>query len=264
MRFKKYTMIQQTNFKLVLPLVIVMTIFAACNKSVHVGSDSPTKGIITGTIQTLDDKFNNTNDKEGIKITLTNYQNTSVTTDANGKFTFENIPFDSYDLEISKAGYGTYKIFGLKHELKDNGTTISTIVPSLQYSKISTTVISSAAYTGNTINNEPGVSFTVGFTPAASIANKCYARYFLSTSPNVSNSNYMAYSTVRYFLNNSSTAGLTSAELNLMGFTSGQTVYIKIYGESALANDYFNPNTGFRVFPNLNSTTVNAISFVMP
>jgi hypothetical protein len=43
----------------------------------------------------------------------------------------------------------------------------------------------------------------------------------------------------------------------------GQTIYIKAYGESLIGNDYDDPNSRKRVFPNLNPTTVNAISFVM-
>jgi len=49
-----------------------------------------------------------------------------------------------------------------------------------------------------------------------------------------------------------------------MGFASGSTVYVKIYGESFYGNDYDEPNQNIRVFPNLNLDSAEAVSFEVP
>jgi hypothetical protein len=113
-------------------------------------------------------------------------------------------------------------------------------------------------------NAGPGVSYTYTVSPNPSVSNRGYVRAFLSTSPSVSSSNYTAYSTVRSVLSSPATGGFSLEELNGFGFTSGQTVYIKLYGESFISNDYTEPLTGKRIFPNLSTTSAPAISFVIP
>jgi hypothetical protein len=58
--------------------------------------------------------------------------------------------------------------------------------------------------------------------------------------------------------------GFTNDELFAMGFASGQTIYVKVYGESYISNDYTDPLTGKRVFPNLNANSAAPINFVIP
>jgi hypothetical protein len=58
--------------------------------------------------------------------------------------------------------------------------------------------------------------------------------------------------------------GFTASELYAMGFSTGQTVFIKLYGDSYQSNDYDDPLTGKTVFPNLNQASAAAISFIMP
>jgi hypothetical protein len=59
-------------------------------------------------------------------------------------------------------------------------------------------------------------------------------------------------------------ATLTSANLIAWGFTSGQTVFVKVYGDAFWSNEYQDPTTGQKVFPNLNDTSANSISFIVP
>ena len=57
---------------------------------------------------------------------------------------------------------------------------------------------------------------------------------------------------------------LTQTELINAGFTSGQTVYVKAYGESYWSNEYLDVNLNKKVFPNLNTVSANAVSFIVP
>ena len=59
------------------------------------------------------------------------------------------------------------------------------------------------------------------------------------------------------------TDGFSNDELTGFGFSKGQTIYIKAYGESVKGNDYDDPNLRKRIFPNLNATSAAHIFFVM-
>ena len=58
--------------------------------------------------------------------------------------------------------------------------------------------------------------------------------------------------------------GISSEELNNLGFNSGTTVYARVYGDSFYSNDYEDPNLGRRVFPNLFADTAQSVQFEVP
>lgn len=237
---------------------LILNLSTGCKKE---DERLPLSGKIAGTIQTWDDKLVSTTDAEGFTVTITSLPNTSTTTDANGKFSFENLPYDQYDFSFTKTGYGTYRVYGLTHQNNADGVTN---IPLIGMGKMSTTTVTNLEVKSNTINGEPGVSFNYGINPAPSTSSKAFVRYFLGTTADVSNTKYTAYSSVINFSNLSNNTGFTTSELIGMGFQSGQTVYVKLYGDSFKSNDYLDPNTGIRIFPNINPNTVPAVSFVIP
>lgn len=244
------------NIQLQLVFIAFVTLFFSCKK--ETATNNTSVGKLNGTIQTWDDKLNSTNDAAGITVTISNLPNTTTTTDVNGRFSFDNLPNDEYDLVLSKNGYGTKKIIGLSH------TSATTTIPVIGFGKISTTTVSTLSVSGNTFNGEPGVSFNYAFSPAPTTSNRSFVRYFFSNAATVSNTNYAAYSSLKSYSSNISFAGFTNGELIAMGFTSGQTIFVKAYGDSFQSNDYTEPNTGLRIFPNLNTTSPAAVSFIMP
>jgi len=167
-----------------------------------------------------------------------------------------------HDLTITKEGYGTLKVFGISHTY--NKGTLATIVPTIQFGKKSSTAVSKFAVSSAVFEGIPGVSFAYEVTPTPSTSNKAFTRIFLSTSPNVSNTDYTAYTQVHAFSNNINILGFTADDLTGLGFTSGQTVYAKMYGESLQSNEYEDPNTGKVVFPNINPNSPAAVSFKVP
>jgi len=243
--------------------IMTITIIASCSKDKPT-DNKPTAAKLIGTIQTWDDKTTSTTDASGVTITISNLTNVTATTDAAGKFSFESLGFDSYDFVISKAGYGTYKVYGINHAYNINSSATYTLVPSISFGKISTTTITALSVSNDSLNGEPGVSFNYSISPAPSASSRAFVRYFLSTSPDVSSTNYTAYSAVANFTNLSNNTGFTTNQLIGMGFIPGQTVYAKMYGDSFISNDYLDPNTGKRVFPNINSTSAPAVSFIVP
>jgi hypothetical protein len=224
----------------------------------------PTKGTLLGNIQTFDDKLVSTNDAGGVIVTASNLtgQTFTATTDNTGRYTFNDLPFDSYQFEISKTGYGTLKVFGISHVY--NKDVISTIVQNVPFGKLSTTTVTGLSFKEFSINGEVGVSFNYALSPTPSPSNKGFVRYFLSTSANVSNSNYTARTEVLSFSSLSANTGFPKERLLEMGFTAGQTVYVRMYGDSFISNNWEDPTSGVEVFPNINPTTVAAVSFVVP
>lgn len=240
---------------------IGISFFASCGKNSGDTNGTP-GGRMTGTVQTWDDKLNSTSDMMGITVTVSDLPTFVAITDGTGNYTFGDLPFGVHDLTFAKTGYGTSKLYGVVH----NALTAipTTIVPTFGFGKVATTTVTALALTGNTFNGQPGVSFSYNFSTMPTTGNRAFVRYFLSTAADVSSSSYTAFSPVVNFSNLSAIAGFTVNDLVSMGFSSGQTVYVRMYGESFKSNEYKDPNTGKWVFPNVNTTTVSAVSFQVP
>lgn len=236
--------------------LISLNLMTAC------GSDDdptpqPSKGSITGTIDAYDDKTTSVAERSGFTVALGSTGKTA-TTDASGRFSFADLAYDSYDLTVSKTGFGTFKLFGVNLQ----STTLN--VPTITMGAVSTTAVTSLTYNNNQYNGVPGASYVYSTSPAPTTTNRGYTRSFLSTSNTVSNTNYTAFSPVRSNASNNVNGGFTADELYGLGFRTGQTVYLKMYGESLFSNAYLDPSTGKTVFPNLNTTSPAAISFIVP
>lgn len=236
--------------------ILFVTLLTSC------GNDDdpvpqPSKGTIIGTIDAYDDKTTAITDRSGFTVALGNTGKTA-TTDASGRFSFADLAYDSYDLTVSKTGFGTFKLFGV------NLQTASLNIPNITMGAVSTTAVTGLTYNNNQYNGVAGASYIYSTSPAPTSTNRGYTRSFLSTSNTVSSSNYAAFSAVRSNASNNVNGGFTADELYGFGFRSGQTVYLKMYGESLFSNAYLDPSTGKTIFPNLNSTSPAAISFVIP
>lgn len=232
-----------------------ITLLASCSKD----SDTPTvsRGSLSGTIIAYDDKTSSSSNASGFTVTLLPTGKTA-TTDAAGKFNFADLAYDSYDLTVSKTGYGTYKLFGV------NLQSASQNIPSISMGAVSTTTVTAFTLNNTQYNGGPGVSYIYSTSPAPSSSNRGYTRAFLGTANDVSSSNYVAFSSVRSNQSNSVNGGFTADELYAMGFRTGQPVFIKLYGESAFSNSYLDPATSKTVFPNLNATSPSPITFIVP
>ena len=221
---------------------------------------TPTGSALSGTIQLWDDKTSTLSDNSGVVVTVDDLTGISATTDATGKYTFTSVAYGLHDLTISKAGYGSYRLFGVANTNSATGT----MLPAIQLGKLATTSVTSLSVAGTTYNGTSGVSVLYSVAPTPTSTDRGYVRYFLSTDPGVSNTNYLYASPVVSVLNNNITGGFIKDDLLTAGFKSGQTVYLRLYGESVQSNSYTDPNVGVRVYPNINPNTVAAVSFVMP
>ncbi|WP_104734275.1 peptidase associated/transthyretin-like domain-containing protein [Hanstruepera ponticola] len=236
--------------------LILLIGFASCSKDEDSNPEPVTKANIIGSVNLFDEgvtQIDNSNMTVSIEGTTF-----SATTDVNGDFVLIDVPFGTYTLIYEKSEYGTYKKFNIEHR-NTGSSTVITNNPSL--GQVSTTTITNLTVSSNT--NVP-VILTSTTNPAASSVNPKYIRYFLSTDPTVSNINYENALETLEANNTPNNFNLTQAAIDALGYDSGTTVYAKCYGESFWGNNYADPNLGRDVFPNLNSTSAPAVSFVVP
>jgi hypothetical protein len=235
---------------------ILILFITSCSSN----DDSPaaaTRANISGSVNLYNESTNQVDLSNMTVSVLGTMPLNSAVTDAQGKFVLSNVPFGTYTLEYTKNGYGTYKKFGVVHGINGQATAL-TATPSL--GQVSTTSIT--GITASTSANQ--VVLSISTNPGGSAANRRYIRYFLSTSQSVSATNYSYYSPVFTSQINPFEKTILATELISAGFTSGQQVYVRAYGDSFWDNAYDSPEFNRRIFPNLNANTVPAATFIVP
>ena len=240
------------KFKILMFILAIASVSCSSDDS---NNDPITKANITGSVNLYDEGTTLLDESNMlVKVVGTNPLITALT-NSNGQFVLEDVPFGTYTIEYEKAQYGVFKKFNFIHQGNANAITE---IPSL--GKTSSTEITDLLV--NIVNGQ--VVFSITTSPAGNNSNRRYVRYFLSTSATVSNSNYMYHSPTFISQINPYQSTLTQTELINAGFTSGQTVYVKAYGESYWSNEYLDVNLNKKVFPNLNTVSANAVSFIVP
>jgi hypothetical protein len=240
------------KFKILMFILAIATVSCSSDDS---NNDPITKANITGSVNLYDEGTTLLDESNMlVKVVGTNPLITALT-NSNGQFVLEDVPFGTYTIEYEKEQYGVFKKFNFSHQGNANAITE---IPSL--GKTSSTEITDLLV--NIVNGQ--VVFSITTSPAGNNSNRRYVRYFLSTSATVGNSNYMYHSPTFISQINPYQSTLTQTELINAGFTSGQTVYVKAYGESYWSNEYLDVNLNKKVFPNLNTVSANAVSFIVP
>lgn len=235
--------------------LVVLLGISSCSKDEDPTPDPITKANIIGSVNLYDEGVTEIdNSNMTVSIDGTTF---SASTDVDGDFVLNDVPFGTYTLIYEKSGFGTFKKFDIEHT-NTGSSTIITENPSLGESSTTTVTDLTVSVNGNDVL----VSITTD--PAGSNGNTRYIRYFLSTDSNVSNENYTFYSSGLISQINPNQITLSQSDLTNAGFSSGQTVHVKAYGDSFWSNEYDDPDLGRKVFPNLNMTSVNSVSFIVP
>ena len=236
-------------------LFVFLLLLASCNNSND--DDLVTKAAIIGSVNLYDEGTTKT-DNAGMKVKVEGLspEVSAITTSA-GKYELKDVPFGNYTLVFEKAGFGTFKKSEIKH-IATGTSTFITETPSL--GQISTTQIT--ALSSKTEGNNVVISATTN--PAGNAGNKRYIRFFYSGSPLVSSTEYQFSSPAMIAQINPYALTVTKNDLAAMGFTTGTTVYVKVYGDSFWSNEYTDSVTKKKVFPNLNESAATAVSFIVP
>ena len=244
-----------SHIRIMILLFSVISFCTSCQNDDPV--DPPTKANIIGSVN-LYDEGTNPLPKDGMMVSIAGSSPLiSTFTDAEGSFVLPGIPFGTYTLSFEKSGFGKFNKVGVVHSNTGSSTVI---MPSPSLGQISTTTITGLTSTSGLSNSK----LTITTTPAPVSLVPRYIRVFYSKSSSVSFFNYIKYSTVYKHPSNPADLVLGIKELQEMGFNAGDIVYARVYGDSFWSNDYDNPATGKREFPNLNATTLDAVSFIVP
>lgn len=231
--------------------------FASCKKEEDPAQEPKTKADIKGSVNLYDEGITQIDNSNMIVRAEGTTPIISAITDENGQFTLLDVPFGTHTIVYEKAGYGTYKLIDLEH-ISSGASTNITDTPSLgEFSSTEVTNID-ADEDGN------NVTLSVTTDPAGSLGNTRYIRYFLASSPNVSSENYTYFSPSLISQDNPKELTLSHDDLISAGFSSGQTVYVKVYGDSFWSNEYDDPDLDRRIFPNLNMSSADAVSLIVP
>lgn len=246
------------KLKLLISAFVLSALFFGCSSDGNDDLIPANSGSISGSVNLYDEGTTPT-DKSGMKVTATSSTTSfSATTNADGAFSIPDVPYGTYTLLYEKSGYGTYKRFNIQHSDTGTGNTPISDTPSL--GTHSTTQIPNleARISG------ADVILSITTNPAGSNANSRYIRYFLHTKSEVSAENYSFFSSGIVSRINPLEITLTVQDLTNAGFSSGQTVYARAYGDSFWSNAYEDLEIGRFQFPNLNATSSNFVSFVVP
>ncbi|MEI8074186.1 MAG: carboxypeptidase regulatory-like domain-containing protein [Bacteroidota bacterium] len=254
-------------------IVIAATLLLGCAKnSDHHAIIVPdviqannTRGNIAGVIYLYDEDGIRMGDNGYVTVSIDN-STVSTTTDASGKFQLDSIPAGTYDITYSRNGFGSGKIMGLYHAATNHATTMITKNESMAMN--STLAISNLVVQAF----EPAVQQlgVNGFHIVPVFDNPSgkekWVHLFFSDNSGVDASNFQAETKIKVSgsaaqLNN---YNLTTNWFEGLGFQKGQTIYVKAYGDSFLADAYTNPLTNQTVFPSLSTKPSNTVSFVIP
>jgi hypothetical protein len=225
-------------------ICIILT--AGCGKEIY---QLNLTGTIKGSVYTLSEKRIYTNDQENVTITLEDSDPLlSVTAGTSGSFSLQDIPSGTYNLVISKDGYGTivhqglaivggdkpiYQSFSLFEKSKTTLTELSLEAP----------LTTSLNFSGTIIHN---------FLPADFY--KPNIRFYIGTTEDVSPENYLYSSTREINVATGQTFAL-SINISFLGLGSGTNVYFKAYGVVPNETGYLNIITNSQIYTSLGSAS---------
>lgn len=238
-------------------LILLLFLFLGCEKS-ELGQPD-LKGTLKGELYTLDEFGNQNNENENIALELEGSEPLlSVLTDSMGKYEIKDIPSGTYNLIISKDGYGEIQrqgiqIVGGNEYLYLNGSIIE---------KSSTTIEN---FTLEIVNGS-GVSLK-GIVNHNFIANEwgytmLNIRYFIHNTDNPSDTNYLETGAVSF---NGESGSILDAQIYIdkKNFPSGSNINVIVYGSSFFESSYYDILSNQFIYTSL-GTGSNIASITLP
>ena len=184
-----------------------------------------------------------------------------TTTDVAGYFTLKDVPTGTYDILMTKEGFGRHEVNGFKH-VGGNTTYVPTdgthqlIAPT----KVSVSQLNAA------INASKGLTVSMVFSNTAGTVNKPVAVLFAGRDNKVSPTNFVTYDRGSFLGFSFDSSPLTYTNLSWLtnfGFKSGERVYLVAYGGIPNAG-YFDPRLGIMIPTSLNPTPSNMVEIIIP
>jgi hypothetical protein len=236
---------------------LIVLILAACNDS---QSPAPNfKGTLTGEVSAMDEFENKMDDLANFRIELEGSDPLlSTLSDSTGHFELTNIPTGTYDLKVSKQGYGDCIAQGI---MILGGDLPLYLYPRLY--ETSTTRIENIKLELDSLSDLylKGIgSHNFVLTPQTYIFPTVI--YFIHTTPQVSSENFLSSGT---FIIKSESGSLCKDKLwiNSELFPSGTTIYAIAYGSIRYNNSYYDIESNQYRYTGL-GTASNVATYKIP
>jgi hypothetical protein len=217
------------------------------------------KGNIVGFVNPIDDNGAVSSDKAGITVTLENTSpKMTATTNADGKFEFQNVSTGTYNVLYTRTSYGTMRRFGFAHV----GGTEPTFLGTQGLPQVSKTVVNSFNYTtSSSYYYDLNFSYTIS---NANVSTGSYYRMaiYVGTSPNVSSETGTLLS-VYSVSGTSGSVGFTKSTFTSLGYTPGTKLYVIAYGVPYSLYSYTDVTTGRPVYVGLNASPSPVSGFTL-
>lgn len=242
------------NRLLVLWFFVFLLIGSACN-TYELPSVGAEVGSISGTLNLYDEGTTIMGFSGGVKISLEGTDPLIYTfSDEFGRFEFKRVPFGSYVVIYEKEGYGTFRYLGEEDDGKfeHRSEVVNSKIPHFELGEKSTTQIRDVSYE----KIAGGYQFIVTTDPGASQSGARYITFFTSPNPEVDKENFEIIFTHWDYSNPQSLFISDGTFENMLDQVSGKG-YMRVYGDSYLANHYF--ENGKHVRPNLNPESSEVI-----
>jgi len=228
-----------------------VSIITGCNDSPQTLALS---GDIIGSSVLYDIDGNQIANDTGITVSVEG-ENHTTTTNSLGQWDLVGLTTGTYNIDISKPGYGTRKI--LDFQFVGGGQADAGNVGLYQIPTYSVTKLSDTTINGNVILNGTLSS------PLPTNLMVAYITVFFDTTSSVSldPKNYLTWSNINT-IDTMFSEGVASLEK--FGFNSGQTAYAIAYTSNISPMGYTDFATGNQVFTGLNPTASYVVSFKVP
>ncbi|MCA1763080.1 MAG: carboxypeptidase-like regulatory domain-containing protein [Flavobacteriales bacterium] len=240
---------QLTNFSIGILLSATLLSYG-CSED----DESNPEGInLTGTVNLYTENGMAVSDS-GMTVTI-NSTSTQAITDSDGNFTFSNLEFGNYLMVFSKDGFGEHKR-SINHPQSDTPNFLNEFI---NLGQISTAEMSSL----DVSLNVDFLTISAVSNPQATVSTPRYFHIFFHNQPDVSHTEFTTFETREFSISPSN----YNKSVNFFydsGFESGDEVFIAVYTTSKYDNSYFDSGAGMTVFPNINTETVEPVSFVLP
>ena len=226
-----------------------------------VGPSGPSGQNLTGNIfgfVTSVDEYSNATAKNGITVTLDGVTPAATaTTNADGRYEFVGVRNGTYNMTFSRAGLATFRRLGIAHVGGDQPTFLGTTT-------IAANSTTSLGTVTSFIQPNNNVALSIPFTNAGAPAGSNFRFVaYLSASSGTTAANGIPL-VLPPATNSPLNVGIPRATLNSLGFASGTTVYLVVYGAPSFLTGYTDPLTGRFVYVGLTAAPSNQVSFVVP